>query len=108
MTGVWEMLVFAGVVAVLSALGLWPKVVAALRELRGQTSAGSQAASSAEDMSYAYRLLGISPGAPWEEIERAYRAKAQQHHPDHGGDGDIMRTLNEAYGVLKKRRRGRS
>lgn len=108
MTGVWELLIFAGVVAALSALGLWPQVVQALRELRGQPGpADTSSPQRDEDIAYAYRLLGVSPGASWEEIERAYRTKAQKHHPDHGGDGDIMRTLNEAYGAIKKLRKGR-
>ncbi len=54
-----------------------------------------------------YRLLGVSPSARWEEVERAYRRKAKIHHPDLGGDEDAMRALNEAYSVLKRLRRER-
>lgn len=54
------------------------------------------------DLELCYRLLGVSPSAKWEEIERAYRQKAKIHHPDHGGDEDAMRALNEAYQTLKR------
>lgn len=35
-------------------------------------------------------------------IKRAYRTKAQQLHPDHGGDHDAMSQLNEAYAQAKQ------
>jgi curved DNA-binding protein CbpA len=49
-------------------------------------------------------MLGLSPSATWEEIERAYRLKAKAHHPDLGGDEDFMRALNEGYQRIKKAR----
>jgi curved DNA-binding protein CbpA len=52
-------------------------------------------------------MLGISPSAPWEDVEKAYRRKAKIHHPDHGGDEDAMRALNEAYAQLKSIRNRR-
>lgn len=62
--------------------------------------------TSKEDAEVCYRLLGISPSARWEEVERAYKAKAKVHHPDLGGDEDAMRALNEAYHHIKKLRKG--
>jgi hypothetical protein len=43
-----------------------------------------------------WRLLGIEPGATREEIERAYKAKAQDAHPDTGGSNEAMASLNAA------------
>ncbi|NOZ67962.1 MAG: DnaJ domain-containing protein [Deferribacteres bacterium] len=30
----------------------------------------------------AYRTLGVSPGASWEEVKKAYREKVSKCHPD--------------------------
>jgi curved DNA-binding protein CbpA len=48
-----------------------------------------------------YSILGASSDAPPDEIERQYKRRAVQHHPDRGGDEEEMKTLNEAYGVLR-------
>ncbi|MCK5861282.1 MAG: J domain-containing protein [Candidatus Hydrogenedentes bacterium] len=84
--------------------GLWPQVIRALRELRGEHLPDPPAGSS-RDAEVCFRLLGLSPSASWEEIERAYRKKAKIHHPDRGGDDDAMRALNEAYNKIKAIRR---
>ena len=51
-----------------------------------------------------YQLLGITPSATQTEIREAYRRKAKQHHPDKGGDPDMMRALTEAYQRLSEKR----
>tara|TARA_R110001592_G_scaffold173302_2_gene411941 strand:+ start:802 stop:1044 length:243 start_codon:yes stop_codon:yes gene_type:complete len=75
-----------------------------LRELRGERFDDGPAGGSGE-LDMCYRMLGITPSATWEEIEKAYRSKAKVHHPDRGGDGDTMRALNEAYSRIKKLRK---
>jgi hypothetical protein len=115
MPGIQEFLIIVLVIIILSLTGLWPVVVRGLRELRGEPvqdnsreSASSPAARrNSMDMEICCRLLGISPSASWEEIEKAYRTKAKIHHPDRGGDKDAMSTLNEAYTYLKKIHRTR-
>jgi len=50
-----------------------------------------------------YDVLGVTPAAPQEIISAVYRAwmKAMRAHPDLGGDPELAKSLNEAYGVLK-------
>ena len=48
-----------------------------------------------------YGVLGIDKEASQVEIERQYKRAAAKHHPDRGGSEERMKTLNEAYGVLK-------
>ncbi|MBI2033955.1 MAG: molecular chaperone DnaJ [Candidatus Liptonbacteria bacterium] len=48
-----------------------------------------------------YKILGIDRGASEEEIKKAYRRLAHQHHPDKsGGDEKKFKEINEAYQVL--------
>ncbi len=48
-----------------------------------------------------YALLGISKGASADEIKKAFRKLAHQHHPDkaHGNEAKF-KEINEAYQVL--------
>jgi hypothetical protein len=48
-----------------------------------------------------YGVLGVDKQASQVEIERQYKRQASQHHPDRGGSEERMKSLNEAYGVLK-------
>lgn len=47
-----------------------------------------------------YAILNAEKTASHDEIERLYKRLARQHHPDRGGDAEIMKTINEAYRVL--------
>ena len=102
MPGMQEFIVIILIIVLLSWTGLWPVVIRGLRELRGEHVGDPRPTES--DLELSYRLMGLSPSAPWEEIERAYRRKAKVHHPDRGGDEDAMRALNEAYNLIKKSR----
>jgi len=55
-----------------------------------------------------YKILGIDKSAKITEIRKAYRDLAKQNHPDKGGDVEKMKELNEAYEILrdKKKRDG--
>lgn len=47
-----------------------------------------------------YKTLGIEKGASQEDIKRAFRKLAQEHHPDKGGDPEKFKEINEAYQIL--------
>lgn len=48
-----------------------------------------------------YEVLGVGKDASADEIKKAYRRAAIEHHPDRGGDEAKFKELNEAYEILK-------
>ncbi len=55
-----------------------------------------------------YEVLGISKDASADEVKKAFRRAAIEHHPDRGGDEIKFKEINEAYEVLgdpEKRKR---
>lgn len=51
-----------------------------------------------------YQLLGIKKSASEEEIKKAYRRLAHEHHPDRpGGNEKKFKEINEAYQTLSNR-----
>jgi molecular chaperone DnaJ len=48
-----------------------------------------------------YEVLGITKSASDDEIKKAYRRAAIEHHPDRGGDEAKFKEINEAYEILK-------
>jgi molecular chaperone DnaJ len=48
-----------------------------------------------------YDILGVGKDASADEIKKAFRRSAVEHHPDRGGDETKFKELNEAYEVLK-------
>ena len=48
-----------------------------------------------------YQILGADETAPRSQIDRLYKRLAAKRHPDKGGTEEEMKSLNEAYRVLK-------
>lgn len=48
-----------------------------------------------------YEVLGLGKDASDDEIKKAFRRIAVEHHPDRGGDEAKFKEANEAYEVLK-------
>lgn len=51
-----------------------------------------------------YEILGATEDASARDIERLYKRAAHKLHPDRGGPEEDMKTLNEAYSVLRNER----
>ncbi len=47
-----------------------------------------------------YKILGIEKNASQDDIKRAFRKLAHEHHPDKGGNAEKFKEANEAYQVL--------
>ena len=47
-----------------------------------------------------YKTLGVPRDAKPDEIKKAFRKLAREHHPDAGGDEAKFKEINEAYEVL--------
>lgn len=47
-----------------------------------------------------YQTLGVERNASPDEIKRAYRKLASQHHPDKGGDKNKFQDIQQAYDML--------
>lgn len=104
MASLKEFIMIAIVIGVLSYAGIWPQIIKGIRQLRGER-VEDETPVSPRDIDLAYKMMGVSPSASWPDVERAFRAKAKLHHPDHGGDDDVMRALNDAYSLIKRTRK---
>jgi hypothetical protein len=89
---------------------LWAK--AWMRVIRGQppwpskSSREPRAASTRVEASPAesiWTLLGVSSRATEAELKVAYRQKAMETHPDHGGDAETFRRVVAAYAEARRR-----
>ena len=47
-----------------------------------------------------YEVLGLKKGATSDEIKKAYRKLAKEHHPDKGGDAKLFIKINTKHAHL--------
>lgn len=47
-----------------------------------------------------YKILGVDWDSDQETIKKAFRTLSKEHHPDHGGDENKFKEINEAHSVL--------
>lgn len=47
-----------------------------------------------------YEILDVPPAANEAEIKKAYRKKAQEAHPDKGGNTELFKEIAKAYEIL--------
>lgn len=52
-----------------------------------------------------WKVLGVGAFATTEEINKAYKKRAAEVHPDHGGDPEQMKKLNAAKAYMMGRTR---
>lgn len=50
-----------------------------------------------------YEILGANEHTSPRDLERLYKRMAAHRHPDKGGSEEAMKTLNEAYSVLRNK-----
>ena len=50
-----------------------------------------------------YEILGATARTSPRDLERLYKRMAARRHPDRGGSEEEMKSLNEAYGVLRNK-----
>ena len=58
-----------------------------------------------------YEILGVTESATQDEIKKAYRKLAVEHHPDKGGNEETFKKISQAYDTLgddEKRRQYQS
>ena len=48
-----------------------------------------------------YAVLGVAPGTPHEDVQRAFRQKILTAHPDRGGSARQMLAIKEAWETLR-------
>jgi hypothetical protein len=73
-------------------------------EGRSSTASGAGARAGADaPRDSIWAILGVTSQATEAELKRAFRARALQAHPDHGGSSEAFRALTRAYDEARKR-----
>lgn len=68
------------------------------------SSAGDASADERARPVDPYVLLGVDATASLDDVKTAFRKKALEHHPDHGGSPEAFMRIKRAYDAIVKRR----
>jgi len=49
-----------------------------------------------------FEAVGSKRGVPFEEARQAYKDAARNHHPDAGGDPEVMKRINAAWDRIRR------
>ena len=49
-----------------------------------------------------FEAVGSKRGVPFEEARQAYKDAARKHHPDAGGDPEVMKRINAAWDRIRR------
>ncbi len=49
-----------------------------------------------------FKILGVDMNASYEEVRSAYRKRARQTHPDHGGSSEEFVKVNAAWEAIQR------
>ncbi len=82
-------------------LELQKQINGRLRELSSETHDQHQSNMYDDDMN-PFTVLGVNMTATEDEVKAAYKEKAWEAHPDHGGNNEQMVKVNAAYDVIKR------
>ncbi len=80
-----------------------PAWLSAAPPRRASTAHETPGASSEPDPASVWTILGAPPHANEAELKLAFRRRALETHPDHGGDPDAFRRLIRAYADARRR-----
>jgi hypothetical protein len=95
----------------------WTRILIGELPWRGRGRTGDAQAPDAEEhagppkrgnetpKASVWTILGVTAQATDTEIKRAFRKRALETHPDHGGDGEAFRALQQAYEKAMLRRK---
>lgn len=91
--------------------GLAPFPTRAPRPPLGEPAPGTAGSAPGDERARPvdpYVLLGIEATATLDAVKAAFRKKALEHHPDHGGTTADFMAIKRAYdGIVKRRTRRR-
>lgn len=78
-------------------------------DLASQTAPGSTTApTTPPETETAFRELGLRPDADPQRVQSAYRRRVKDVHPDHGGDEETFKRVQNAYATAKEYSEARS
>lgn len=69
-----------------------------IKKLQEATPVESKASADLDP----YNILGVDQSATKEEIDKAFREKVKQTHPDHGGSNEEFIKVMAAYETIKQ------